>query len=355
MKKLLIVLLALLLVAGLAACGDNDEAPAETTETAETPAETTNGDDNQEQQDTQEAPAQTGDTILIGVSQAFTDEFNTNLRNTFENYVAGIDGVDIVFANANGSVAQQVTDVENLIAQGVDVIVFRAVEGDAAGAAMDAVTNAGIYLVVDETPVPEGSEFDARIVGEQLDHGRMLGEFLAGLIAAGEIDDARIGYIAGSASAFALGRKNGITETLPSATFVAGGEEGFMLAEGWNATLAQEIVEGWIASGLIDEMNVIATMNDELANGAIAALAGNFPDMIILGVDGSELGQHNLRNGTMRATTFQDIRLSVSAIIDTSIRLVRGEGVNFDDVEYKLVNPRHLAIMTVDNIDELIG
>lgn len=341
-KRILALLLTAVLVVALAACAAPAPAPAPAAPGA-TPAAPA-------------APAAPADQpIRIGVAQAFTDEFNTNLRNVYERFVADIEGVEIVFANANGSTAQQVMDVENLIAQGVDVIVFRAVEGDAAGAAMNAVTNAGIYLVVDETPVPEGSTFDARIVGEQLDHGRMLGEFLAGLIAAGEISEANIGYIAGSPSAFALGRKNGILETLPTASFVAGGDEGFMLAEGWNAMLAQQIVEGWIASGLINEMTVIATMNDELANGAIAALAGNFPDMIILGVDGSELGQHNLRNGTMHATTFQDLRLSAGAVINTAVSLVRGEALNFDDVENRLINPRHLAVMTADNIDELIS
>jgi len=349
MKKIAALLLALLLVAGLVACGGGNDTPAPATP-APAPAETPDTD-----AETPDEPAPGGDTVLIGVAQGVADEFNANLRAIYEAYVATLDGVEIVFSNANGSQAQQLIDVENLIAQGVDVIVLRAVEGDAAGTTVDAVRNAGIYLVIDEVAVPEGSDYQARIVGEQLDHGRMLGTFLQGLIDAGEIDEANIGYIAGSASAFALGRKNGFFETLPSANFVAGGGEGFVLAEGWNATLAQEIVEGWIASGLIHDMTVIAAMNDELANGAIAALAGNFPEMIILGVDGSEIGQHNIRNGRMRATTFQDLRLSAAAVVNASVSLARGETLTFDDAENRLINPRHFAVMTIDNIDELIG
>jgi len=349
MKKILALLIALLLVAGLAACGGGNDTPAPATPTpapAETPA---NG------AETPDEPEAGSDTILIGVAQGVADEFNANLRTIYEAYVATLDGVEIVFSNANGSQAQQLIDVENLIAQGVDVIVLRAVEGDTAGTTVEAVRNAGIYLVIDEVAVPEGSDYQARIVGEQLDHGRMLGTFLQDLIDAGEIEEANVGYIAGSASAFALGRKNGFLETLPATNFVAGGGEGFVLAEGWNASLAQEIVEGWIASGLIHDMTVIAAMNDELANGAIAALAGNFPDMIVLGVDGSEIGRHNIRSGRMRATTFQDLRLSAAAVINASVSLVRGEALDFDDVENRLINPRHFAVMTIDNIDELIG
>jgi len=345
MKKILALLLVVFLVVGLTACaagGTTEQAPVQEAAPA-TGGEVT------------EPPAASGELVRIGISQSFTDEFNTNLRAVYEAYVATLDGVEIVFANANGSSAQQLLDVENLIAQGVDVIVLRPVEGDAAGTAVNAVVNAGIYLVIDEVAVPEGSEYSARIVGEQLDHGRMLGQFLQGLLDAGDIDEVSIGYIAGSPTAFALGRKNGILETCPSAVFVAGGAEGFVLAEGWNAGLAQDIVEGWISGGLINEMTVIAAMNDELANGVIAALAGNFPDMIILGVDGSEIGQHNIRNGSMRATTFQDLRLSARAVIDASVRLARGEGVEFDDAENRLINPRHLALMNIDNIDELLN
>jgi len=349
MKKLIALLLVLVMsVVLLTACDNGDPAPA----TTPAPADTTDtADDATEEPEAQEEPG----TVLIGLSQSFTDEFNTNLLAVYQGLVSTMDGVELVAANAGGSTAQQLMDVENLIAQGVDVVILRPVEGDAAGTAISAVRNAGIYLIIDEVAVPEGSDFDARIVGEQLDHGRMLGEFLSGLIAAGELEEANIGYIAGSASAFALGRKNGFLETLPSTNFIAGGAEGFVLAEGWDAGLAQNIVEGWIAGGLIEEMTVIAAMNDELANGAIAALAGNFPDIIILGVDGSEIGQHNIRNGNMRATTFQDLRLSSSAAIQTAVSLARGEALQFDDAENRLINPRHFAVMTIENIDELLG
>ena len=294
------------------------------------------------------------DTIRIGVSLAFADEFNMNLEREYEVQVVNFEGVEIVFANANGSSAQQLIDIENLIAQQVDVIVLRAVEADAIETAAQAIINAGIILVVDETDSPGGLHH-ARIVGEQIDHGIMLGQYLQGLLDRGEISEINIGYIAGSPSAFALGRKNGITISAPTANFVAGGDEGFVLAEGWNAVLAQEIVEGWISGGLIHEMNVIAAMNDEIANGVIAALAGNFPDIIILGVDGSAIGQHNIREGHQRATTFQDISLLVRAVLNTSVALAQDEAIVFDDVENRLVNPRHLSLMTIDTIDDLVN
>ena len=292
--------------------------------------------------------------IVIGVSLPNIDEFHENLRIMYEEIVDGMDGVDIVIVNAGGSVSQQIADVETLIVQGVDVIIFRMLEMDAMPVPMQMIRDAEIYLVIDSVAVPAGQEFDARIAGVQLDHGRILGEFLQGLKDAGEITEANIGYIAGVATAAALDRRVGIYETLPTANFVAGGTEGFVLADGFNPIVAQEIVEAWIASGLIHEMNIIAAMNDELANAAIMALAGNFPDMIVLGIDGSAIGQQNIRNGTMHATTFQNLAVSARAVVDASLSLVRGEAIQFDYPENRLINPRHFFLMTIDNIDELL-
>ena len=292
--------------------------------------------------------------IRIGIAMSSSDEFNTNLRMQYEAHAATLEGVEVIFTSAEGSAAQQLLDIENLIVMGMDVIVIRAVEGDAVVTAMQSVRNAGIYIVIDETGVGS-DDYDARIAGTQVDHGRMLGEYLQALLNAGEISEINIGYIAGSASAVALGRKEGFFETAPSVNFVAGGAEGFVLADGWSAVEAQNIVEAWIASGLIHDMNVIAAMNDEIANGAIAALAGNFPDMIVLGVDGSAIGQFNIRNGSMRATTFQNNALLARAVLDTSLALVNGETINFDIPAERIVNPRHISLMTLDTIDALIG
>ena len=300
------------------------------------------------------AGQQTRSEIRIGVALSSSDEFNMNLRRLYEDYARSVDGVSISFTHAISSTGQ-ISDIENLVAQGINVLVIRALDQDIVTPAVLAAQARGIKIVVDEANV-NGVEWDARITGAQIDHGIMLGEFLMGLINAGEIDRARIGYIAGSSTENALGRRNGIAQVLGPGRYeyMAGGAEGFELAEQWSATRAQVIVENWITSGLINNINVIACMNDEIANGAIAALGGRFPRIIVLGVDGSTVGQANIRNGTMRATTFQDSRLSARAVIDTCVALVRGTPVRFSDPVNKLVNPEHIALMTRETIDALI-
>jgi len=298
---------------------------------------------------------QNKDEIRIGVALSSSDEFNTNLRREYEAYAKTLSGVRMSFTHAT-SAAAQVTDVENLVSQGVNVLVIRAVDGETVVPAVNAAKAKGIIIVVDETNV-NGVDWNARITGDQSNHGIMLGNFLKELISKGEIDKARIGYIAGLATANILKRKTGISDVMTANEheFVIGGANGYEIAEGWSAARAQQIVENWITSGQISRMNVIACMNDEIANGVIAALGDRFPNIIVMGVDGSAVGQANIRNGKMRVTTFQDSKKSAKAVIDSCVSLYRGEAITFSDPENKFIDPKNISLMTLETIDSLVG
>ncbi|WP_333650137.1 substrate-binding domain-containing protein [Lacrimispora sp.] len=140
------------------------------------------------------------------------------------------------------------------------------------------------------------------------------------------------------------------SETCPSAKFVADSEEGYALADNWSATEAQNIVENWISSGLINDMNVIACMNDALADAAITALGDDYPDMIVLGVDGKMIGRKNIQNGKMKATTAQNNTLFIKKMLDTCVDLANGAEIKFDDPKNKILDPLNITLLTVDTL-----
>jgi ABC-type sugar transport system substrate-binding protein len=293
--------------------------------------------------------------IKIGIALSSSDEFNTNLRRNYEEYAKTLDGVNLSFAHAS-SAAGQVTDIENLVSQGCDVLIVRSVDNWTATPAVNTAKKAGLKIILDEA-VLDGADYDAIITGDQLSHGIILGEYLKRQIDNGVIEKAKIGYIAGVSTLPGLDRKNGISEVLNSSEheFVTGGSNGYELADNWSAIKAQELVENWITSGAINNINVIACMNDEIANGAIAALGTNYPQIIVLGVDGSLVGQANIRNGRMKVTTFQDTKKLTQAIIDTALKIYNGGTVEFSDPQNKVVDPKHISFMTPETIDALVG
>jgi putative multiple sugar transport system substrate-binding protein len=286
--------------------------------------------------------ASTG-TIKIGFAMPVSDEINMNMRGSYETYAETLEGAELIFTSAEGDAEQQITDVENLISQNCDVIIIRPVDGQSIGIACDAVVNANIPLIIDEFIV-DATNYTVRTFIDQADHGRVLGSYLQGLLDKGAIKEVKIGYIAGDSDSLMMSRRDGISETCTSAVFAADS-----VANNWSATDAQAIVENWISSGSINDMNVIVCMDDALANAAITALGDDYPDIIVFGAGGTNvLAQQNIASGKMKATTYQDNVVTAKKMLDVCFDLANGVEVKYDDAENRLLSLRSISIMTAE-------
>src|SRR5215218_8066083 len=98
-KKLNLVVVSIIIMALLAACA----APAA--------------------QPTEPAVSGGDETITIGVSMLFDDLWLTTLRDAMTEYAATQPDVELVMVDSKEDVATQLAQVENFIAQKVDVIV----------------------------------------------------------------------------------------------------------------------------------------------------------------------------------------------------------------------------------------
>jgi ABC-type sugar transport system substrate-binding protein len=281
--------------------------------------------------------------IIIGFSLPNLDEINMNMRGTYEQYAETLGGVQLIFTSANNDEKQQIADVESLILQNCDVIIVRPFDGATIGSACDAVANANIPLIIDEL-IADTDNYTVRTPIEQADHGRVLGSYLQGLLDAGDINEAKIGYIIGDNDEPMLGRMRGILETCTTAVFVAEG-----VANNWSAAEAQSIVENWISSGKINDMNIIACMDDALANAAVKALGDNYPNIIVLGAGGTNVAaMQNIAIGKMKASTYQNNATLAENMLSLCIDLANGVEVKYDDPENRLLNLRSISLMTAD-------
>mgnify|MGYP002590072034 CR=1 FL=1 len=138
MKKLIALALALILVLGLAACASNPDAkndttPAQNTPKAEAPAE--NG--------TSDAPV----VHKIGVSiPTLQEERWQNDFNYFTEEADKMDNVEIILQVADLDAEKQNTQIESMIAQGVEAIIVCPVDVATIGATLDSAAAAGIYV-----------------------------------------------------------------------------------------------------------------------------------------------------------------------------------------------------------------
>ncbi len=112
---------------------------------------------------------------------------------------------------------------------------------------------------------------------------------------------------------------------------------------------AVDVVSNWMTSG--EDIQAIASNNDEMAIGALQALGKNPNHILIAGVDGTPDALQMLKSGKMIATIFRGMRKAGGeGAVDAAIKLANGEKVEkIIDVPYQLITKENMAEFTNRN------
>jgi inositol transport system substrate-binding protein len=247
-------------------------------------------------------PAQAAEKVKIGVTMAlFDDVWLTLVRDAMTKWAKSHPDVELTIVDANNDSAKQTGQVENFLAQGMNAIVILPVDTAATGPMTKAVVKAGKPLVyVNRKPsnLPKGvvycgsNSIEAGIMNmEEL--GKAMGGKGNVAILMGELSNEA-----------AIGRTDGIKkvvkEKFPDIKVVR--EQ----TGNWKREQGKTIMENWLASG--QEINGIASNNDEMALGALQAIkaAGKLGKIPVGGTDGSRDALASMDKGELNNTVFQD-------------------------------------------------
>lgn len=279
--------------------------------------------------------------LKIGYAQANGgDEFRAAWCKSFSQKVKD-KGYELVTTDASDDISKQISDVENLIKQGCDVIAVSGLDAQGIIPALEAIKSAGIKCIMVDTDVEDESLFDCSVSDSALEAGRMQGEYIKKWLEEKKVD-LKLGYVVGMYSLdFTLGRRDGCYEVL-------GIDKAEVEAEAmWKANNAMTLAEDWIQA--YPDLNVIACMNDDMANGVIQAMAAankNMDDICIVGVDGLKAGAENIKAGTLDATVARDLEKETDIYLELCEKLAAGEEVE------KHVAPESMFVMDASNVYE---
>jgi inositol transport system substrate-binding protein len=284
----------------------------------------------------------------IGVSMSYFDDvFLTTLRGVINNKAKEL-GVDIQFEDGQGDIGRQINQIQNFIAQGVDVIMLNPVDTASTPQMTKLVTEAGIPLVYfSRAPqdavsgeLPEGVYYigaDESTSGpnQAKEVARLLNGKGKVVIMMGELGD-------NAARLRTEGAENVFAE-YPDIEIIQKQTANFFRTE------AMDLMLNWLVSGV--EMDAVVANNDEMAIGAIMALQQSNQDpkaLVIAGVDGTPDALSHVRAGNLDVTVFQDSKGIGEASLDTAIKVAKGEPAEtFTWVPFKLV--------TKENYEEFLG
>jgi inositol transport system substrate-binding protein len=309
-KSLSLVVLLSMLLALLASCAAPPAAPAAEAPAAEAPAaEATEA----------AAPAADAQPIKIGVTVKFDDRWLTTLRDAMTAVAASEPGVELVMVDSKEDVATQLGQIENFVTQGLNAIVIVAANTDATDPMTKAAVDAGIPLVyVNRRPsnLPEGVVYAG---SDSIDAGRFQAEWLAEalggkgncVIMNGQLDQEA-----------AQKRTEGVKEVFAKFPDIKITKED---TGNWSRAEGLALMENWLSTG--DQIDCVASNNDEMAIGAISAIeaAGKLGQIIVAGVDASPDALEEMDKGRLNMTVFQNAKGQGEAAIKAAIALARGE------------------------------
>jgi len=259
-------------------------------------------------------------SYTLGLSlSTLNNPFFVTLRDGAQ-AAADANGVTLVVVDSQDDPATEASNMEDLIAQGVDAILVNPTDSDAIVPSILAANEAGIPVFTIDRGA-NGGEVVSHIASDNVAGGRMAGEFMCNALG-GEGKVVELEGIAGTSAARdrGAGFNAYLTESCPGLEVVARQTANFNRAEGLsvfeNILQAQPEIDGVFAH------------NDEMILGAIeAAAAAGREGITFVGFDAVDDAVQAVQDGTLAATIAQQPDLMGALGVKTAAAYLAGEDV----------------------------
>ena len=342
-KKVLSALLSVAMVATLLiGCGAKEaEAPA-----AEAPAATEEAAEEEAPAAEEAAPAAEATGSKVGVSMPTKDLQRWNQDGANMEAELKAAGYEVDLQYASNDVQTQVSQIENMINSGCNVLVIAAIEGSSLGEPLDMAKAAGIpviaydRLLMNSDAVSYYATFDNYMVGtkqgeyieQALDLANAEGPFNME-ITAGDPGDNNAGF-------FYQGAMDVLQKYIDEGKInVVSGQTKFedVATPTWATDVAQARAENILSSNYADgtQLDIWLCSNDSTSMGVQNALEANYTGKypVITGQDCDKANVKNMIAGKQSMSIFKDTRTLASQVVKMVGQILSGETVDVNDTE----------------------
>ncbi|HCX63063.1 ribose ABC transporter substrate-binding protein RbsB [Sedimentibacter sp.] len=226
-------------------------------------------------------------------------------------------GVTLVTLDSQDDSATEMSNVEDLINQGVDVIMINPTDSDAVKSAVEAANKANIPVITLDRGA-NGGEVVSHIASDNVAGGKLAGEYVIELLG-GKGKVVELEGIPGASAA--RDRGQGFNEAISGTDIevVAKQTANFDRAEG--LTVMENILQAQ------PEIDAVFAHNDEMALGAIEAIKASKRDILVVGFDATDDAKAAVESGEMAATVEQLPKEIGSMGVEAAVKILNGEQV----------------------------
>ena len=244
-------------------------------------------------------PAALADPLRIGLSvPSLSMTWFSFLKSAVEMQAAEM-GVELVTLDARNQVGKQMSDIEDMIVQGLDGVLLVPINVEALVPAVESLDAAGIPVVTVDRRIA-GAPTLCHVGADNVEGGRTAGLFIAHLLKG----EGRVIELTGTpGSSPAIDRGSGFNEVIaqfPNIKIIAQQTGQFTRAEGMT------VMENLIQAN--PEFDAVFAHNDDMIIGAIEAIKGSglkLGDVITVGFDAIEDALRAVKRNELDATIEQ--------------------------------------------------
>lgn len=317
LKKVASVVCALtLIVVLLAGCGDTtNPTPAGN---GNPPAANNGGDSS--------ATGLSMSELTVGLSmQTLGGAYFATQESSFRE-ACEAQGITVYSTDAQGDMSKQLSDVEDLISRGCNIIVINPKDPLGAVAATESCAAAGIPVFIMDNSIDASATYVSMIQSDNYSLGNQVGIDVAEHFGSNEI---RVGMLSGNpGNALGVNRRMGAMAGIIETQLAASNATNVrILTQGWGNWNQEEglsATEDMLMAA--PDINCIIAENDDMLLGALQAVeAAGRTDIILVGADGQKGVYELIKDGTqVLATGRNDPKECALKVLETITTYVNG-------------------------------
>lgn len=266
-----------------------------------------------------------GDGLIVGVSwNNFQEERWAKSDEPAIKAVLEANGVEYISTDAGSSAEQQLTDIEDLITRGADVLIILAQDGTAVLPGVQSALDQGIPVIAYDRLIEDPGAF--YITFDNVEVGRMQARVILELVPAGNYVFIKGNQADANADFLRGGQQEILQAAIDSGAIVNVGES---YTDNWDPAVAQTNMEQFLTANN-NEVDAVISSNDGMAGGVVAALeaqglAGSVP---VSGQDGDGAALNRVALGTQSVSVWKDARELGTAAGEAAVALAGGTALS---------------------------
>ncbi len=296
------------------------------------------------------------DPVVIGFSMDTVKEERWQRDKDLVEKHAKELGMQVSVQVANGDDSLQVKQAENLLTQGVDVLIVAPHNGEIAASIVEAAHRQGVPVISYDRLI-KNSDVDLYVSHQVVKIGEMQAKYLLDHVNKKPANFVIVGGSPTDNNALLLhvGQMNILKPAVDRGDVKIFADQ---YAKEWQASAALNIVENALTQAH-NQVDAVVASNDGTARGAVQALEGqNLAGKVLVSGQDADLASLKLIiEGKQTMTIYKPIQPLAYAAVDAAVKLARGEKVDTTDAidnGFKKVPSKLLEPIAVDK-DNLVS